>query len=73
MIQHEISWAASYLLKKSKNFFNDTKFHGIYRDDGFVVFNGQKNFADFDLWLKEFQKGINKSAEGEFLQFTMDI
>ena len=35
---------------------------------GFVVFNGQKNFADFDLWLKEFQKGINKFVEGEFLQ-----
>ena len=64
---------ASYLLEKSKRFFNDTKFHGIYRDDGFVVFNGKKNLVDSNLWLTKFQKEINEITGGEFLQFTMDI
>ena len=58
---------ASYLLEKSKKFFSDTKFHEIYHNDGFVVFNGQKYFTDFDLWGTEFQKGINKMPEGEVL------
>ena len=54
---------ASYLLIKFKTFFSNTKFHGIYQDDGFVVFSGLKNFNKLNSWLKNFQQLINKIVE----------
>ena len=34
---------ASYLFKKAKAHFYLTIYHGIYRDDGLVVFKGKKS------------------------------
>ena len=34
---------ASYLLEKAKAHFYPTIYHGIYRDDGLVVFKGKKS------------------------------
>ena len=35
---------ASILLEKTDHHFENTKFHGIYRDDGIVIFNNRKKF-----------------------------
>ena len=37
---------ASYLFKKSKAHFYPTIYHGIYRDDGLVVFKGKKSVRE---------------------------
>ena len=34
---------ASYLFEKAKAHFHPTIYHGIYRDDGLVVFKGRKS------------------------------
>ena len=58
---------ASYLLEETEEYFEKTKFHGIYRDDGIVAFNGKLTFAEIQVWLKRFQEKINKITGGTFL------
>jgi len=57
---------ASFLLEKTNNHFKNTKFHGIYRDDRIVVFDGNKKFCKLGNWLKEFQNYINILTKGTF-------
>jgi len=57
---------ASFLLEKTNNHFKNTQFHGIYRDDGIVVFDGNKKFCELPNWLNEFQNYINDLTEGTF-------
>ena len=64
---------ASYLLEKSEKYFEKTKFHGIYRDDGLIAFNDIWSFQSIQKWLKEFQTNINEITNGTFIQFTMEI
>ena len=64
---------ASYLLEETEEYFEKTKFHGIYRDDGIVAFNGKLTFAEIQVWLKRFQEKINKITGGTFLNFTIEI
>ena len=64
---------ASYLLEMTKNHFTNTRYHGIYRDDGMIVFNGTRKITELKIWLKNFQKSINQITNGTFLQFTMEI
>ena len=53
---------ASYLFEKSKANFRPTIYHGIYRDDGLLVFKGKRKASKIRDWLEEFQKKVNKAA-----------
>ena len=64
---------ASFLLEKTNHHFENTKFHGIYRDDGLVIFNDNKRFDELANWLENFQTDINTLTGGTFLQFTMEV
>ena len=47
---------ASYLFEKSSPIFRPTIYHGIYRDDGLVVFKGKKETSEINTVLKSFSK-----------------
>ena len=61
---------ASYLFEKAKANFCPTIYHGIYRDDGLVVFKGKTKTSKIRDWLEEFQQTVNKAAGNQHLQFT---
>ena len=50
-----------------------TRYFGLYRDDGNVVFEGVRSAEDLVNWLSRFQTRVNEIVEGEEIQFTMDI
>ena len=64
---------ASYLLEKAKLNFRRTIYHGIYRDDGLVVFKSKNNASEIKHCLEEFQQTVNTAAENRHLQFTAEI
>ena len=64
---------ASYLFGKSKAHFHPTIYHGIYSDDGLVVFKGRESVKEIKEWLEEFQKTVDKAAGNQHLQFTAEI
>jgi len=64
---------AFYILKKCSNEFENTLYHGMYRDDGLIVFNSKLIQHQITNWLTKFQKQANHHAGGTFLQFTMSI
>ena len=64
---------ASYFFEKAKAHFHPTIYHGIYRDDGVVVFKGQKSVKEIKDWLDEFQQMADKAAGNQHLQFTAEI
>ena len=64
---------ASYLFEKAKAHFHPTIYHGIYRDDGLVVFKGKKSVKEIKDWLDEFQQTVDKAAGNQHLQFTTEI
>ena len=47
---------ASYLFEKAKANFCPTIYHGIYRDDGLVLFKGKKKASEIKDWLEDFKK-----------------
>ena len=47
---------ASYLFKKVKPIFRPKIYHGIYRDNGLVVFKGKKKASEIKTDLKSFSK-----------------
>ena len=49
------------------------KYHGIYRDDGFMIFEGCKSKEEINEWVLTFQKNVDKLAESNCLQFTAEI
>ena len=53
--------------------FYPTIYHGIYRDDGLVVFKGKKSVKEIKYWLDEFQKTVDKAAGNQHFQFTAEI
>ena len=53
--------------------FQDFTYHGIYRDDGFIIFKGLKNKEDINEWLGRFQEEVNTKAESDCLQFTAEV
>ena len=53
---------ASYLFEESKANFHPTTYHGIYRDDGLVVFIGNKIAREVKDWLEEFPQTVNKAS-----------
>ena len=64
---------ASFCFDQTAEMFSDTKYHGIYRDDGINIFEGSREIADLDSWFLEFQNKINDILDSDGLQFTMAI
>ena len=64
---------ASYLFEKAKPIFCPTIYHGIYRDDGLVIFKGNKNASEIKDWLEEFQQTVNTAVGNQHLKFTAEI
>ena len=50
-----------------------TTYHGIYQDDGLVVFKEKKSVQEIKYWLVEFQQTVEKAAGNQHLQFTVEI
>ena len=63
----------SYFFEKAKYKFHLIKDHVINRDDGMVVFTGERNTKEVRDWLNEFQQTINESKGNQHLQFTAEI
>ena len=63
----------SYRFDKSKDILNLTIYHGIYRDDGLLMFKGKKSVKEIKYWLEEFQKTVNMAEGNQYLQFTEEI
>ena len=53
---------ASYFFEKFKAVLNPTTYHGIYLNDGPVMFNGKKSVNEIKAWLEEFQQTVNIAA-----------
>ena len=64
---------ASYLFEKSKPFFRPTIYHGIYWNDGLVVFKGKNKASEIKDWLEEFQQTATTAAGNQHLKFTAEI
>ena len=60
-------------IEKSKKYFEQMKFYRIYRDDGFVAFDGIINFLVVKIWLQNFQWNIDQITGENFLQFTIEL
>ena len=63
---------ASYILDLAEDHFSMTKFFGIYRDDGKVVFEGNRTCDELQNWLHELQDHVNIITDSD-IQFTMHI
>ena len=63
----------SYLFEKAKFNFRPTIYHGIYQDDGLVIFKGKKKASDIKYWLEEFRQTVNTEAGNQHLQLTAEI
>ena len=76
---YESTWLAdltmAFLLEQNmvKGYFNKTIINGIYRDDGFAIFNRRMKKKDVRKWLVSFQKALNIYATNNFLKFTATI
>ena len=56
----------AYILQEAQDHFTGvTCYHGMYRDDGLVVFNSQWTYYEVTLWMDEFQTIVNTTAGGE--------
>ena len=64
---------ACYLFEKSKPIFRRTIYHGIYWNDGLVVFKGKKKASEIKDWLEEFQQTVNMAAGNQHLKFTAEV
>ena len=74
---YESAWladlVASYILEMNKKQFENTIYHGIYRDDGFMIFNKIMSPIEIDTWLTKFQEQTDTLAESNCLQFTLEV
>jgi hypothetical protein len=64
---------AAFLLENAVDQFKDTRFKGIYRDDGFIVFEGELKKKDVANWLDNFQARVDELAGSNFLNFTAEV
>ena len=71
---YESAWladlVAAFILEETKNEFTETKYYGIYRDDGLVILNGKKSTAEIENWLQTFQQKVNETLQDNGLIFT---
>ena len=49
------------------------KYYGIYRDDGFIVFEGTQIKKDTENCINIFQWRVDRVAESDCLQSTMKV
>ena len=74
---YESAWladlVAAYLLEMTKEKFDNFVYHGIYRDDGFMVLKGTRTEREMSDWLEDFQGKINEMTESTCLQFTAEV
>ena len=64
---------ASYLFEKAKAKSQPKIYHGIYRDEGLVVFKGKKKASEIIDRLEDFQQTVNKALGNQHLQFTVEL
>ena len=74
---YESAWladlAGAYILDTTQECFQDTSFHGLYRDDGFAVFKSTMTYDDMTKWMQNFQAKVNSITGGDYLQFTCSM
>jgi hypothetical protein len=74
---YESAWLAdlvgAYLLDNTQHLFQETLFHGFYRDDGFAVFNNTYSYSRLAEWRNDFQEAVNTLAEEDYLQYSLSI
>ena len=58
---------------KISTFHSINIYHGIYRNDGFVVFKGLWTAKEINTWLKSFQWRVNTICNNTELNFTCDL
>ena len=70
---YESAWladlVAAYILEQVEEKFSNTRFFGMYRDDGFVVFEARKTKTQIQTWLDNFQLAVDELCGNSFLQF----
>ena len=65
---------AGYILELARDHFANTKFVGMYWDDGKVIFNGVYSVRELQNWLlHDFQTTVNEITGDRSIQFTMDV
>ena len=64
---------AGYVLENCGRHFREAKYHGIYLDDGIVVFPGKWRVEVVAEWLSGFQRSINRLLDSEKLKFTATL
>ena len=71
---YESAWladlVAAFILEETKSQFTDTKYYGIYRDDGLVILNGKKSKEEIENWLQTFQQKVDETLQDNGLIFT---
>jgi hypothetical protein len=71
---YESAWladlVAAYILGQADEKISDTRFFGMYRDDGLVVFNSKQTKTQIQTWLNDFQLTDDELCGNSFLQFT---
>ena len=50
-----------------------TRCKGMCRDDGIIIFKGEKTKRDIIHFLDDFQRNVNEIAGNEFLRFAIEI
>jgi hypothetical protein len=75
---YESAWLAdlamAFLLETiDQNVLNETKYFGIYHDDGIAVFPGTWKQTEVEDWLSAFQRAINDKAGNDKLSFMADV
>ena len=68
-----VNLVLDYRIEESKDLLNQTTCHGIYRNDGMLVFNIKKSIQEIRDCLVEFQQIVDKVAGKKNLQFTVEI
>ena len=65
---------AGYILELARDHFANTKFVGMYWDDGKVIFNGVYSVRELQNWLlHDFQTTVNEITGDRSIQFMMDV
>ena len=66
---YESAWfadlAGAYVLEKTQQHFKHSRYHGMYRDDGFGVLIGKWTYQEVVNWRNSFQDQVNKVVGGE--------
>ena len=74
---YESAWlvdlVAASIFNQIEELFGHFIYHGIYGDDGFIIVKGIKTKKEMNDWLEKIQSEINRLAESDCLQFTVEI